>query len=279
MPQPWQLTSRAALTHFTTKRHRLSITTSGITAMGSPCCKAYSSHTDLQQSLQKSLDHPDSCLPSLRRTVPSTAQRSAETSAQHLVAVTNIKSFNGPGCLFISRAMEVGDLCTRAAEVGTHFVEPERQSFPTGCTGTMVSCSHSCFPTQLPPHQTGTSPMHQQPAKPARHPQAGNVSPRCCTDGPPGHSPEGDGGSLGWLGLALEHCWCWLGRVFLILSRSSRLGTPLGDLPHGKDFVRDFTKALFGENMLCLTSLKFIWLRRHLLVLLLPFPQYLWPFL
>lgn len=125
----------------------------------------------------------------------------------------------------------------------------------------------SCCPAQISTCQTGTSLTHQQRAKPTRHPWASDVSPRRCADGPPGHSPEGDGRSLGWPGLSLEHCWCWLSRVFLILSRSSRLDTPVGNLPHGKDFVRDFAEALFGENRLCLTSLQFIWLTRHLLVL------------
>lgn len=112
----------------------------------------------------------------------------------------------------------------------------------------------SCFPAQLTPHRTGTSPTHQQPAKPARHPWAGDISPRC-TDTGPGCSLEGDGRRLGWPELLLKYCWCWLSRVSLILSRSSRLDTPPGYLPHSKDFVRDFAEALFGENMLCLTSL------------------------
>lgn len=64
----------------------------------------------------------------------------------------------------------------------------------------------SSFPAQLPPHQTGTSPAHEQAAKPARHPRASDVSPRHCTDAPPGCSLEGGSVRLGWPGLALEHC-------------------------------------------------------------------------
>ena len=237
-------------------------------AMGSPWCEAYNSCTDLQQSLQTRPGHPDCCLPALRQAVRSTAQRSAQTCAHQPVAVTEIKGFNSPGCLFISRARDVGDLCIWAAEVGTHFgsQRQRRGVSPPFHWGYSV-LQLSWFPAQLPPCQTGISPTHQQPAKPARHPRARDVSPRRCTDAPPGHSPEGDGVRLGWPGLALEHCWCWLSWVFLVLSGSSRLDTPPGDLPYGKDFVRDFAEAHFGENLLCLTSLQFIWLRRHRLVL------------
>lgn len=81
------------------------------TAEGSPWCEACDSHTDLQQSLQTRRDHLDHCLPALRRALHSTAQRSAQTCAHYPVAVTEIKGFNSPRCLFISRAGEAGDLC------------------------------------------------------------------------------------------------------------------------------------------------------------------------
>lgn len=114
------------------------------TAMVLSWCEAYNSHTDLPQSLQRRLDHPDPCLPTLRPAVPSTAQRSAQTCARQMVTVTGIKGFNSPRCLFISRAREARDLCIWAAEVGTHFVEPEAEqgSFPNGFTGAVVSRSH-----------------------------------------------------------------------------------------------------------------------------------------
>lgn len=81
------------------------------TAMGSPWCEPYNGHTDLQQSLQMRADHPDPCLPTLRQAVPSTTQLSAQTCPHQPVPVTEIKGFNSPGCLFISRAWEAGDLC------------------------------------------------------------------------------------------------------------------------------------------------------------------------
>lgn len=92
----------------------------------------------------------------------------------------------------------------------------------------------------------------------------GCVASRC--SGAPAGS-LGTRREAGQAGGSSERCLYEFSGVFLLPSGNSRPDTPLGDLPNGEDFVSNFAEALFGENILCLTSLQFIWLTRHLPVL------------
>lgn len=247
-----------------------------------PLCEAYSSHTDLQQNLHTRLDHPGPCLAALKQAVPSTTQGSAQTCAHQLVVVTEIESSNSPQCLFTSRAREVVDFCLWCSRGGHPLCGARGRG---GVVSPPVSLGLQCPATILilSPAPFFPNWSLSNPSAPGKSSQA-SLGQWClpmtlcwcwCAD-VPGRSAEGDDGKLSWPGLALKHWWCWLSWVFLALSRSSRLDTPPGDLLYSNDFVTDFTEAVFGENMMCLTSLQIIWLSRHLLMLgcaFLPLPS------